>query len=324
VPRAAIAQLFDVDDLDGQDVRARALHPIVVAMSTAMRFILGGLLAFGALNAFGGGIYGLLGAQDVPISWLEGSPFSTYFIPSLILFVIVGGALTLAAIATFARWRHARTFVLGAAVIVLGWIAVQVALIGFVSWMQPVTAIGAIIAIVLGSQLGPEHAPTIDIEDAASRFFAKGRIAVTGVSRHAPGHGSNIVFKRLLERGFEVYPVNPNATEIDGHRCYPNLRAIPGGVGAVLIGTRPERAEDTMKECADLGIDLVWMHRSFGPGSVSEQAAAVGRQQGITVIAGGCPCMFEPAADRAHKVMRVALTVVGKVPRRVEPAVASR
>ena len=118
-----------------------------------VRYVLGALLAFGALNAFGGGYYGLAGAKDVPTDWLEGSPFSDYFIPSLILFVVVGGALLLAAIAVFARWRSARGIAGGAGVIVLGWLAVQLAIIGYVSWMQPITAIVALVVLALASRL---------------------------------------------------------------------------------------------------------------------------------------------------------------------------
>jgi uncharacterized protein len=43
-----------------------------------------------------------------------------------------------------------------------------------------------------------------------------------------------------------------------------------------------------------------------------------GRQYGITVIDGGCPLMFDPTADRVHKVMRFVATQTGKVPRRVQ------
>jgi hypothetical protein len=60
-----------------------------------------------------------------------------------------------------------------------------------------------------------------------------------------------------------------------------------------------------MRECAELGINQVWMHRGPGTGSVSSDAAAYGREHGITVIDGGCPLMFEPTADFGHKVMRL-------------------
>jgi predicted CoA-binding protein len=156
---------------------------------------------------------------------------------------------------------------------------------------------------------------TKPIKQAASEFLANKRIAVTGVSRNPQGHGSNVVYQRLRERGYEVFAVNPNADQVEGDKCFRDLKSIPGGVGAVVIGTRPESAEATMRECADLGIKHVWMHRSVGGGSVSAPATAYGRQQGISVIPGGCPLMFEPVSDGAHKAMRFVFTLTGAVPR---------
>ena len=115
----------------------------------ALRYLLGGLLAFGALNAFGGGYYGMSGAEDVPREWLEGSPFDDYFIPGLVLFVVVGGSFLAAAIAIFAKLRIARSAALGAGAIVLGWLAVETAIIGYVSWMQPATTIGGLLVLLL-------------------------------------------------------------------------------------------------------------------------------------------------------------------------------
>ena len=155
------------------------------------------------------------------------------------------------------------------------------------------------------------------IKDAAGEFLAKRRIAVTGVSRKPENHGSTVVYKRLRERGYEVFAVNPNADEVEGDRAYHDLRSIPGGVDAVVIATRPEIADETMRECAELGVKHVWMHRSFGAGSVSDTATVYGRERGITVIDGGCPCMFGPTADLGHKVMRRVFTLTGNVPKEV-------
>jgi predicted CoA-binding protein len=113
----------------------------------------------------------------------------------------------------------------------------------------------------------------------------------------------------LRERGYDVFAVNPSADEVEGDPCYHDLCSIPGGVEAVVLGTRPEIAEETMRECADLGIKHVWIHRGSGSGSVSEAAAEYGRQRGIAVIDGGCPCMFDPTADRGHKAMRFLFTL---------------
>jgi uncharacterized protein len=153
------------------------------------------------------------------------------------------------------------------------------------------------------------------IAEAASEFLAHKRVAVTGVSREPKSHGSNTVYKRLRERGYDVFAVNPNAKEVEGDRSYKDLRSIPGGVDAVVIGTRPERAEAAMQECAELGIKHVWMHWGAGASSVSEAATVYGREHGITVIDGGCPLMFGSTADFGHKVIRRVLA--GRVPKQV-------
>ena len=155
------------------------------------------------------------------------------------------------------------------------------------------------------------------MKEVATEFLTNKKVAVTGVSRTPGNHGSNVVYQRLRERGYQVFAVNPNAGEVEGDRCYHDLKSIPGGVDWVVIGTKPDTADATMRECSELGIKRVWMHRAFGSGSVSESAAEYGREQGIKVIDGGCPCMFEPTADPGHKVMRVMCTLAGKVPRRV-------
>jgi hypothetical protein len=155
------------------------------------------------------------------------------------------------------------------------------------------------------------------IKEAATEFLNHRRIAITGVSRTPGNHGSNAVYKRLRERGYDVFAVNPNADTVEGDSAYHDLHSIPGSVEAVIIGTRPDRADETMQECAELGIKYVWMHRGPGSGSVSASATAYGREHDITVIDGGCPCMFGATADRGHKAMRVLFTLTGNVPKHV-------
>jgi len=127
--------------------------------NAALRQVLGALLALGALCAFDGGYYGLSGAKGVPRQWLQGSPFRDYVIPSLILVCVVGGALLLAAIAVYARWPHARPLAVAAASVLLVWLAVQLAITGYVSWMQPTTAAFAVVLLTLALLLpGPGRA----------------------------------------------------------------------------------------------------------------------------------------------------------------------
>ena len=155
------------------------------------------------------------------------------------------------------------------------------------------------------------------IADAATEFLAHDRIAVAGVSRNATGHGGNVVYLRLRDRGYTVFPVNPNAETVEGDRCYPDLASIPGGVDGVVIATRPSASASIVEECARLGITRVWMHRSFGGGSVSEDAVAIAKKNGMTVIPGGCPLMFGKTSDGGHRFMCWFGKLTGGVPRNV-------
>jgi predicted CoA-binding protein len=139
------------------------------------------------------------------------------------------------------------------------------------------------------------------MKQAAAEFLAGKRVAVTGVSRKPQGHGSNVVYQRLRQRGYEVFAVNPNADQVEGGPCYHDLASVPGTVDWVVIGTKPETADATMRECADLGIKRVWMHRGPGAGSVSQAAAEYGRQHGITVIAAGARACSTPPPTPATK-----------------------
>lgn len=119
--------------------------------------VLGILLVLVAINAFGGGYYGMAGAEGVPIEWLEGSPFTSYFIPSLILFIGIGGWTLFTSIAVFRKTKFARTAAFISGVIIIVWLSVQIFFIGYVSWMQPVTGIAAFLILFLAWQLSPRN-----------------------------------------------------------------------------------------------------------------------------------------------------------------------
>jgi hypothetical protein len=151
---------------------------------------------------------------------------------------------------------------------------------------------------------------------AIDDFLAQKRIAVAGVSREPGGkHGGNVIYKRLKDRGYEVFAVNPNADTVEGDPCFRSLAAIPGGVDAVVIATTPSIAPSVARECKDLGITRVWMHGPFGGGSVSKDAHAYCRQNGIASIAGACPLMYGPTSDGFHRFMRGFVGLVGKLPK---------
>jgi hypothetical protein len=127
--------------------------------ASVVRLALGGLLALAALNAVGGACYGLAGAHGIPTSWLRGSPFSDDFVPSFVLLIVVGGALLVAAVSVLRGSPRSRLTATAAGVILLGWIAAQVAIIGYVSWMQPATAAAGLLILGLALLL-PQPPPS--------------------------------------------------------------------------------------------------------------------------------------------------------------------
>jgi hypothetical protein len=149
---------------------------------------------------------------------------------------------------------------------------------------------------------------------ASVEAFLRGRrIAVAGVSRQ-PGQAANAVFRKLRTSGYEVFPVNPKASEVEGSICYRDVGAVPGRLDGVVIATAPAVSLEIVRQCSDRSVRQVWFHRSFGDGSVSDEAVRECDARGIGCIVGGCPLMFCEPVDLAHKCMRWWLQRRGRVP----------
>jgi hypothetical protein len=104
---------------------------------------------FLAIAAIGGGIGLLTGLIDLPREWIDDMPFDSYAIPGVVLLVVVGGAWLIATLSLYARHSSAPLASLAAGFVQLGWFAVQVALLGYISWMQPFVGTLAVFAIVV-------------------------------------------------------------------------------------------------------------------------------------------------------------------------------
>jgi hypothetical protein len=92
------------------------------------------------------------------------------------------------------------------------------------------------------------------------------------------------VYKDLKNAVYEVYPVNLNAREILGDKCYPSLENLPvkPDVGDVVVP--PKVMEHTVEICKRLRITKVWMQ----PGSESEKAIKFCEENSIDVVYGVC------------------------------------
>jgi uncharacterized protein len=145
----------------------------------------------------------------------------------------------------------------------------------------------------------------------AQDFLAQKRIAVAGVSRN-PQQTANMICKSFRNKGYQVFSVNPNADTLEGEPCYPNLQSIPGGADGVIIITKPELTDQIVRDAIEANVPRVWMHNNtFMPGSASDYAIQYGRENGLTVISGGCPMMF---FDFGHRCMKWVLGAMGRLP----------
>jgi len=154
---------------------------------------------------------------------------------------------------------------------------------------------------------------SLPLREAVDDFLGRQHLAVAGVSRNST-EAANLIYRKLRDAGYHVSAINPNAERVEGDPCYPHLQALPEPPEGVVIATAPAVTMEVVKDCVEQGVKRVWMHRSFGAGSVSEEAVAYGRAQGLTVIDGGCPMMFCEPVDVGHKCIRWVAKVTGKMP----------
>jgi predicted CoA-binding protein len=151
------------------------------------------------------------------------------------------------------------------------------------------------------------------LRQAVTDFLGLKRIAVAGVSRDSR-QAANAIYRKLRQSGYLVFPINPNAEEVEGDACYPDLASVEGGVEGVVVATHPRVTERVIRDCVSLGVNHVWIHRSFGAGSVSEEAVQLCHDAGIEVIPGACPMMFCEPVDLGHRCMRWFLRITGGLP----------
>ena len=155
------------------------------------------------------------------------------------------------------------------------------------------------------------------LETAVADFLSQKNIAVTGVSRNK-NEAANGIYRKLRDAGYNVYPINPNAENVEGDPCFPNLQAIAGQVDGVVIASPPTATIQIMSDCVIANVHRVWIHRSIGEGSMHEDAITFGKENDLTVIPGGCPMMFCEPVDIAHKCMRWWFSKTGKLPKQVD------
>lgn len=140
-------------------------------------------------------------------------------------------------------------------------------------------------------------------------FLAQKKIAVVGVSRKKTKFG-NAIYKELKQKGYELFPINPNINEYEGETCYPDLVSLPEKVEAVVICVPPVQTEKVVMEAARAGINKVWLQQ----GSQSEVAIKFCEENGIDCVSNECILMFAQPSAFIHRAHKWVWSVLGKLP----------
>ena len=144
-------------------------------------------------------------------------------------------------------------------------------------------------------------------------FLSRKRLALVGVSRN-PQDFTRSLYREFLRRGYDAVPVNPNVSEMEGRPCFARLREVTPPVEGALLLTSPAVTDQVVHECAEAGINRVWMHRGAGIGAATRGAVEFCQSQGIKVIPGECPFMFFPNTAVFHRLHGFVRKIVGQYP----------
>jgi predicted CoA-binding protein len=108
-------------------------------------------------------------------------------------------------------------------------------------------------------------------------------VALVGVSPN-PLRSSNFVATYLTRTPYTMWPVNPNAEEVLGLRCYPSLEDLPGPPDIVDCFRRASDLPEVVKEAIEVGAKVVW----FQLGLRNDDAASLAIEAGLKVVQDRC------------------------------------
>lgn len=191
------------------------------------------------------------------------------------------------------------------------WLVVQLAFIRTVTPFHPTFAAVGLGFVIAGNRIRLRRPPAVD-RAAVDRFLASHRIAVVGATDDPKKFGSTVV-RTLLDRGYDVVPVNPNRDVVAGLPCVPDLISLRGPIDGVMVLLPASTAIRPVLQSIELGVPRVWLFRGAGQGAVSDDAVELCRRHGVDVVAGACPLMFLDSAGihRAHLAVRSFTHAIG-------------
>jgi predicted CoA-binding protein len=147
--------------------------------------------------------------------------------------------------------------------------------------------------------------PPVDTA-AVERFLSGHRIAIVGAS-NGPKNFGETVYREMRSRGYDVVPVHPTASDLDGDPCATDLASVEGDLDGVIVMVPADRSAGVVRQCIDRGVERVWLFKGIGSdGAVSAEAVELSTEHGLDLVAGACPMMFLEPVGWFHRVHRSA------------------
>lgn len=137
-------------------------------------------------------------------------------------------------------------------------------------------------------------------------FISSKKIAVVGMSRSGKKFG-NMASKELQAKGYEIFPVHPEAQEIDGMICYPDLKSLSGKVDSVWISIPPKKVPAVLEEAAQIGLKNIWLQQ----GAWSKEVQQTIDQLNLPVVSKKCIMMYAMPVHSIHKFHRTIKSIFG-------------
>jgi len=139
------------------------------------------------------------------------------------------------------------------------------------------------------------------MQKVIDEFIKVKHIAIAGVSGKSNVKFGNNLMKELTKQGYIIYPVNPNTDEINGVKCYRNVKLLPAEVKSLIIATKSDATNLLVKEAKEAKMERVWMQRSTGKGSETPEAINFCKENKLDYVYGLCPFMaFGKGAHKFH------------------------
>ncbi|MDR6227413.1 CoA-binding protein [Desmospora profundinema] len=123
-----------------------------------------------------------------------------------------------------------------------------------------------------------------DIDEIKQMLKNAETIAVVGLS-DKPHRTSYMIAQALQEAGYRIFPVNPTLNgPVLGERPYASVEEIGEPIDIVDVFRRSEHCIPVARDAVKAGAKAVW----FQQGVINEEAAAIARKAGLTVVMDRC------------------------------------